>query len=216
MTLITPADDTDRTALAPDLRALDDRAARAWAERMAVRELGGSDYAVATESGHTYVVDLAARTCTCPDHRIRGEHCKHLRRVAIEITARRVAPPGKQRARCDACGTETFVPEGAPTPHLCGTCRLDAGDIVRDRETGKRLVVVRVTDDRADERVIESTGDSVAAHETNDGYPTDDLVVDAVYLSGAVGGGSSREYAFPHSRLERTDTQLLDFLDDGE
>ncbi|MFC6974931.1 SWIM zinc finger family protein [Halomicroarcula sp. GCM10025709] len=213
MTLLTPPDDTDRTALAPDLRSLTDRAARAWTERMAVRELGDGEYAVTTDSGHTYVVDLPDRSCSCPDHRIRGEHCKHLRRIAIEITARRVPAPGMQRARCDACGTETFVDEEVPAPHLCETCRLDPGDVVRDRETGKRLVVVRVTDDRADERIIESTGRSVAAHETNEGYPATDLVVDAVYLPAAVREESPREYAFPHSRLERTDAQLLDFLD---
>ncbi|WP_324760214.1 SWIM zinc finger family protein [Haloarcula sp. GH36] len=205
MTVLTPPDDTDRTALAPDFRTLADRAARAWTERMAVRELGDGEYAVTAESGRTYVVDVPERSCSCPDHRIRGERCKHLRRVAIEITARRVPAPGTRRARCDACGTETFVNEDASTPHLCEPCRLDPGDVVRDRETDKRLVVVRVTDDRADERIVEATGRSVAAHGTNDGYPAGDLVVDAVYLPAAVRSESPREYAFPHSRLERVD-----------
>lgn len=27
--------------------------------------------------GETYTVDLRERTCTCPDHRIRGVACKH-------------------------------------------------------------------------------------------------------------------------------------------
>jgi hypothetical protein len=47
-----------KTALAPDLRRLDDRAARAWTERMAVHPLGET-YAVNSESGARYVVDPA-------------------------------------------------------------------------------------------------------------------------------------------------------------
>jgi len=176
---------------------------------MAVEPLSGSEYAVTTESDHTYVVDLVERTCSCPDNTIRHERCKHLRRVAIEITARRVAPPGKQRATCDACGTVTFVEEDADTPHLCGPCRLDPGDLVVDRETGDRLVVADVLDDRADEYVIDATGDTVVEHETNDGYPTDDLVVEATYLSAAARSDEPRRYAFPHSRLRRTDDAAL-------
>jgi len=213
MTLIEPTADRESTALAPDLSALPDRAARAWTERMAVSPRQGSTYAVTTESGHTYLVDVKRRSCSCPDNRIRGEHCKHLRRVAIEITARRVAPPGKQRATCDACGTVTFVDEDARAPHLCERCRLVPGDVVRDRETGDRLVVVRVTDERASERVVEATGETVAAYDTNAGYPDDDLVVEATYLTDAVRSDDPRRYAFPRSRLERTDERLVDTLD---
>ena len=95
MTLITPSDDTEPTALAPDPERLDARSRRAWTERMLVDRREDETYAVTTESGHTYRVDLREHDCSCPDHRIRGEQCKHLRRVAIEITARRVAPPGR-------------------------------------------------------------------------------------------------------------------------
>jgi hypothetical protein len=211
MTLIEPTDDRGPTALAPDLRDMDDRAARAWAEPMAVHPREDGTYAVSTASGHTYVVDLTDRTCTCPDHRIRGEHCKHLRRVAIEITARRVAPPGKQRARCDACAAVTFVPAAAAEPHLCPTCRLVPGDIVVDRETGDRLVVVGVAAERADEWVVEASGKAIADYETNDGYPTDDIVVEATYLTDALRSDRPRRYSFPHSRLRRADdTALVD------
>jgi len=117
-----PASDR-RTALAPDLRTMPDRAARAWAERMAVRPLG-DEYAVDSQSGATYVVDPVAGTCTCPDHRIRKETCKHLRRVAIEITTKRVPPPGKRRAECVACGADAFVPEDAVVA-LCRNCRVE-------------------------------------------------------------------------------------------
>ncbi|MFB6224478.1 MAG: SWIM zinc finger family protein [Haloarcula sp.] len=209
MTLIEPSADRQSTALAPDLRSLPDRAARAWTERMAVHPRSGSTYAVATESDSTYLVDIAQRSCSCPDNRLRGEHCKHLRRVAIEITARRVAPPGKQRANCDACGTVTFVSGDAPTPHLCSHCRLDTGDIVQDRETGNRLVITAVTDSLAGEWTIEAIDETVADYDTNDGYPTDDLVVLAAYLSDAVGTTDPKKYAFPLSRLRRVEDAEL-------
>jgi len=204
MTLIHPTDRSRKTALAPDLRRLDERAARAWTEQMAVRPLSGTRYAVDSASGATYVVDVAAGTCTCPDHQIRGERCKHIRRVAIEITAHRVPPPGRTWAVCDACGSETFVPEGAPEPHLCGICRLEPGEIVLDRETGDRLVVSRVTDRRASDVRIDATDSTVADYPTNEGYPADDLVVEATYL-----GDGGRRYSFPHSRLRRTDDAAL-------
>ncbi|WP_336336135.1 SWIM zinc finger family protein [Haloarcula brevis] len=209
MTLIEPAADRQSTALAPDLRSLPDRAARAWTERMAVRPRADGTYAVTTESDSTYLVDITQQSCACPDNRIRGEHCKHLRRVAIEITARRVAPPGKDRATCDACGTVTFVGPDAPTPHLCGQCRLETGDIVRDRETGDRLVVTAVTDTLADDWTVEATGQTVADYDTNDGYPDDDIVVLATYLSAAVSETDPREYAFPLSRLRRAEDAEL-------
>jgi hypothetical protein len=210
MTLIESPEDGEPTALAPDPERLEPRSRRAWTEQMGTVQREDGTYAVRTESGHTYRVDLHAHTCSCPDHRMRGEQCKHLRRVAIEITARRLAPPGKRRATCDACGRVTFVGPEADPPHRCRQCRLVAGDVVLDRETGKRLVVARVTDDRADERVIEATGDTVAAYEQNDGYPADDPVVEATYLTEAVRQESPRRYAFPRSRLERTNAELVD------
>lgn len=209
MTLIAPSDDTEPTALAPDPERLDARSRRAWTERMLVDRREDDTYAVTTESGHTYRVDVREHSCSCPDHRIRGEQCKHLRRVAIEITARRVAPPGRERARCDVCGSVTFVARDAVPPHRCRDCGLVPGDVVVDRETGKRLVVARVLDERADEHVIEATGQTVADYEHNDGYPADDRVVEATYLSD-VRRSSPRRYAFPRSRLDRTDEQLLE------
>jgi hypothetical protein len=210
MTLIERPDAGEPTALAPDPDRLDPRAARAWTERMTVTQREDDSYAVTTESGHTYRVDLRGNDCSCPDHRIRGEQCKHLRRVAIEITARRVAPPGHRRARCDACGTVTFVGRDADPPHRCRHCHLVSGDVVLDRETGKRLVVARVTDERADERRIDATGETVAEYARNDGYPAEDPVVEATYLTDATRSDTPRRYAFPRSRLERTDAQLVE------
>jgi len=172
---------------------------------MAVRPLGGGRYAVDSESGATYVVDLPASTCSCPDHRIRGERCKHLRRVGIEITTRRLPAPGKRAVHCEACGMDTFVPDGEGPPDLCAACRLEPGDVVRDRETDDRLVVARVTPVRADDVVIEGVGETVADYATNEGYPTDDLVVEAVFLGDLARRASPRRYSFPLSRLERVD-----------
>ncbi|MFB6087390.1 MAG: SWIM zinc finger family protein [Haloarculaceae archaeon] len=196
-----------KTALAPDVRRLDDRAARAWTERMAVRPLRGARYAVDSESGATYTVDLATHACTCPDHEIRGETCKHLRRVAIEITARRVPPPGKRRADCAVCGRETHADRGTALPR-CENCRLDPGDVVQDRETGDRLVVARGTDRRADEVTIDAADCTVAAYEGNEGYPADDPVVEARYLVDAA-RDVDRAYSFPRSRLDRVDDAAL-------
>lgn len=211
MTDIRPRASARKTALAPDLRRMDDRAARAWTERMAVRPLDGARYAVDSQSGATYVVDLDAHSCTCPDHQLRDETCKHMRRVAIEISTRRVPPPGKRRATCAACGVDTFA-DVAADPPLCENCRLEPGDIVRDRERDDRLVVARVTPDRADEVTIAAADCTVAEYEANEGYPADDLVVEAVYL-GDLGRGDdpreARRYSFPHSRLERVDDAAL-------
>ncbi len=172
---------------------------------MAVRPLGDGRYAVDSQSGATYVVDLPDGSCTCPDNQIRHNRCKHIRRVGIEITTRRVPAPGKESVSCDACGIETFVPETEEEPHLCAACRLENGDVVRDREADDRLVVVRVTPERADEVVIEGVGETVADYATNADYPDDDLVVEVVYLSDLARAESPRRYSFPLSRLERVD-----------
>lgn len=210
MTLINHPDRSQKTPLAPDLRRLDERAARAWTESMAVRSLSGSRYAVDSQSGQTYIVDLADGSCSCPDHQIRHQQCKHLRRVALEITAHRVAPPGRRWANCDACGNETLVAEDAEMPHLCGTCYLESGDVVIDRETGDRLVVQRVTDRRAHSVEIPAADTTVAEYPTNRGYPVDDLVVEASYLSDAR-ADEPRRYSFPLSRLRRAeDVEIID------
>jgi hypothetical protein len=115
-----------KVALAPDLRQLDDRAARASVERMAVTPLAGGCYRVESEGG-TDTVDLPGRRCTCPDHGYRGVECKHRRRVAIEVTRDVVPPPGKREAACAVCDEESFVPETADPP-LCDDSRLEPGD----------------------------------------------------------------------------------------
>jgi hypothetical protein len=208
---IHPSDPDRKTALAPDVRRLDERAARAWTERMAVRPLEDGRYAVDSESGATYVVDLGAHSCTCPDHQIRGKTCKHIRRVAIEITSRRVPPPGKRRVDCSACGVETLVDRDADASHVCAACRLDPGDVVTDRETGDRLVVTEMTADRADETRIKSTDSTVADYPTNEGYPADDVVVEVVYLAAVARSDCPKRYLFPRSRLARIeDAQLVE------
>lgn len=64
----------------------------------------GACYDVQSESGATYQVDVADRTCTCPDWAKRGrdlgeQGCKYLRRVDLEILARRLPRPDGRFAR---------------------------------------------------------------------------------------------------------------------
>jgi len=207
MTGINRTKRDDAVALAPDLSELPERSRRAWVERMAVGKRGDR-YVVDSESGETYTVDPLSGSCTCPDHEIRDETCKHLRRVAIEINTGRTPPPGRRRATCRACGVGAFVPADADPP-LCDACRVETGDVVVDRETGDRLVVRAVTDRRAHDVRVEGTNQSVAAYPTNEGYPADDLVVEAAYLAAAGRREAPKAYSFPLSRLELTDDAAI-------
>ena len=64
------------------------RTRRALCEDMTVRYgERGPRYEVHSESGNTYTVDVAAATCSCPDHEKRAVRCKHLRRVDLSIRA---------------------------------------------------------------------------------------------------------------------------------
>jgi len=210
----TTGDGTGRTGagpqpLAPDTSRLDGRSARAWTEPMTVRATGEGRYDVENGAGRTYRVDLPDGDCTCPDHRIRGERCKHLRRVAIEVTRGRIPAPGQVRGTCRGCGREGFVPEGGPD--YCRGCRLESGDLATDRETGDAVLVVRVTADRADAVAVDGTGRSVADYETNAGYPRDDPVVEVVYpFDGGEPLADRRRYSFPHSRLAPRDAAIVD------
>ena len=203
---------------------LDSRSFRARTERMAVTALGGSVYEVDTDHETNYLVDLELGRCTCPDHVFRDVRCKHIRRVAMEITAGRVPPPGKRFVACERCDERLVVPERDDGPYLCERCEFRPGDAVVDRETGDLLIVVRVTDRRANEVVVPDREVSVADYPTNEGYPADDLVVEAIYPLPANLRSSSldryrvRAYSFPISRLDprrrRADedqTSLTDF-----
>lgn len=187
---------------------LDSRSFRARSERMAVSALGGSVYEVDTDHDTNYLVDLELGRCTCPDHVFRDVRCKHIRRVAMEITAGRVPAPGKQFVACERCGERLVVSERDGGPHFCEECELRPGDAVVDRETDDLLIVVRVTNRRANEVVVPDREVSVADYPTNEGYPADDLVVEAVYplpanlRSSSVNRYRVRRYSFPLSRLE--------------
>lgn len=215
----TPTDGGRRTRpgaprpqpLAPDTSRLEGRSARAWTEPMAVTALGEGRYEVVNREGRAYVVDLPESDCTCPDHRMRDERCKHLRRVAIEVTRGRVPAPGKRRGTCRVCGREGYVPESGPA--LCADCRLEPGDLATDRETGDCVVVVRVTGSAAEDVPVTGAGVSVADYHTNEGYPRDDPVVEVVYPFGGdpdVPLAERRRYSFPHSRLLPRDEALVD------
>jgi hypothetical protein len=55
----------------------------------------GGVYEVQSASGNTYEVDVASKTCTCPDFTKRQPSggCKHLRRADIEIHSGTVPRP---------------------------------------------------------------------------------------------------------------------------
>ncbi|WP_128477123.1 SWIM zinc finger family protein [Halorussus pelagicus] len=206
----TTASERTRTSLPPVEGVTDRRSQRARMERMAVTSLGGGGvYEVESQSGHTYSVDLPGGRCTCPDHNFRGVRCKHIRRVAMEVTAGRVAPPGKQAVACHNCGEKRFADETDAGPHLCEECGLDPGETVVDRETGDLLVVVRTTPRRADEVEITGHDCTVAAYSTNQNYRADDVVVEAMYPTPAGLDADElqprhlRRYSFPRGRLAR-------------
>jgi len=178
---------------------------------MAVDPIDGGRYAVESGSGATYVVDLPRGDCTCPDHEIRGERCKHLRRVAIEVTERRVPPPGYREGRCSCCRRPAFLPE--PGPPLCPDCWLEGGDVAVDRETGDTVVVRRTTTTPASEYRIGAAGCTVAEYPRNDGYPPEDPVVEVVYPFDGdpdVDLEDLRGYAFPRSRLSARDAAIVE------
>ena len=207
----TTASKRTRAPLAPagDVSDLDIRSRRARTERMAVTPLGGGIYEVESQSGHVYSVDLLGSRCTCPDHNFRGTRCKHLRRVAIEVTEGRVPPPGKEAVACINCGDEMVVDETDAGPHLCEECTLQPGEAVVDRETGDLLVVAETTGRRADEVEITGRNATVAAYPSNEGYREDDVVVEAMYPIPAGLDADElqprhlRRYSFPRGRLVR-------------
>lgn len=191
----------------------DARAERARTEPMAVLPAGEGWYDVVTEDRDAYAVDLLAGTCTCPDHRIRGARCKHLRRVALEVTAGLVPPPGYRAADCANCGAEHVVADGVPDPVYCATCTLSPGEFVLDDAAGDLVAVVRTTDRRADETPIPGTGYTVASYPGNGDYPDRDVVVEVVYPPPAdlddreLAARHLRRYSFPRSRLRRPPTR---------
>lgn len=186
------------------------RAGRARAEPMAVVPLGGGRYDVVAADDHVYTVTLPDGTCTCPDHEHRGVRCKHVRRVAIDVTAGRVPDPDQVTRDCAVCGAETFVDAETDPPHFCATHALAPGDRAVDRETGDHVFVVGLTDLRADEVTIRTSAGTVADYPTNADYPPTDPVVAAVYPHAEVTEDGPvpdalRVYSFPASRLRRAD-----------
>ena len=188
----------------------DRRTVRARTEPMAVHPLRDDEaYLVDTEGG-SYVVDPARERCDCPDNEIRGKRCKHLRRVELEVGIGRVPAPGERVAACAVCGGGVFVPVRETGAFLCGDHRPAVGSFVRDRETGKLLVVVRVTTERADEYET-GEGRLISDYGTNAEYGDHEPVVEAVYAgnapasSGPLDVSGRKRYGFPASRLRRLD-----------
>lgn len=198
----------ERVALDPGGRD-ETRAERARSEPMAVVPIGGGCYDVVSGADQVYTVDLVDGRCTCADYRYRRARCKHLRRVAIDVTERRVPAPGQRAATCGDCGRRVFVEETRPDPVYCEDCDLVTGDFVRDREAGTLLVVVRPTTRRADEVSVPGREQTVAEYAGNEAYDPADPVVEVVYPLPAgldpdeLRDHHLRRYSFPRGRLER-------------
>lgn len=187
----------------------DERSERALSESMTVRRLPDRRYVVDTDGG-TYVVALDAASCTCPDHAIRGARCKHLRRVALSVTAGVVPAPDERVGACAVCGTETFVPADDRGSHLCDRHAFDPGTVVGDRETGKRLVVTAVTTERADAYRTDA-GRALADYESNAACGAHEPAVEAVYVESLrpeTALADLKTYAFPASRLTASPDRL--------
>jgi len=190
---------------------LEERSRRARTEPMSVLPLGDGLYEVESASEHTYLVDLEGGRCTCPDHVFRTVRCKHIRRVAIEITEGRTPPPGKLSVPCRDCSTPVFVDEddvATNTVVYCDAHTIWPGDPVRDRETGDRLTVVDVSNLRADAVEIGAADCTVAEYATNEGYEPDVPVVGAIYPHATVATNgvipnSLKVYVYPRTRLEK-------------
>ncbi|APW97190.1 hypothetical protein CHINAEXTREME_05130 [Halobiforma lacisalsi AJ5] len=193
----------------PEVDRLEQRSLRARTEPMSVLPLGDGLYEVESASDNTYLVDLEAGRCTCPDHVFRGGRCKHVRRVAIEITEGRTPPPGEIALECHDCDAPVFVDEDeAIEPAYCDEHAIYPGAPVVDRETGDRLTVVDVSEYRADAVEIPAADRTVADYWTNEDYDPDVPVVGAVYphanvKSNGVVPSSLKVYVFPRTRLEK-------------
>jgi len=176
---------------------------------MAVAPIGDGYYDVVTEENHVYTVNLPGGTCTCPDSRLRGARCKHVRRVAIDVSEGRVPQPGQRRADCADCGRPFFVAEDQEDPVYCAQCTLQPGEYVIDRETGDLVVVVRTTDRRAGEVTVPGTDHSIAEHPTNGGYGPDEPLVEVLYPlpvgvePDEIRARHLKRYSFPRRRLTR-------------
>jgi len=80
----------------PSQEELEPRTKRARTEEMDVSLLQkGGIYEVQSESGNIYEVDIASKTCTCPDFTKRNPSggCKHLRRADLEVRSGNVPRP---------------------------------------------------------------------------------------------------------------------------
>lgn len=197
------------TVLAPDAGALNEQARQAWTEPMAVTPLGGGRYGIEDADGAEHVVDLLDGTCSCSGHEHREAPCKHRRRVAIEINHRRLPSPREVTVRCRRCGRrtemETSTDGGRDSRRLCDDCRIEPGDLVFDREREEKvpLVVVAVTDQRADEVEIPRAGCTVAEYGDNRRYSPGAPVVDVIYPYSVTDSRRPKRYSFPLPRLER-------------
>jgi hypothetical protein len=169
--------------------------------------------------GDAYLVDCQEETryvtlgpgeCSC-GQAAPEDPCEHVRRIAIEINLGRVPAPGERTADCSGCGRPVAVTAADSPPPLCPECHLAPGDVVVDieGETETPLLVVSEPGRPADMVTVHGEEQTVAEHPTNDGFPPDSPVVEAIYPQAVSTDREPRRYLFPLARL-RTPTALDD------
>lgn len=116
--------------------------------------------------------------------------------------------PDPDHVGLQATDGQTVVGEG---PVYCAAHEIGPGDLVVDRETGDRLVVVARAPLPATAVRISDRETTVAAHPTNERYSGADPVVGAIYPHASIDPTGPtpdhlRIYVFPRTRLSRVPT----------
>lgn len=183
---------------------------RAWFEPMTVNRLDGRRWVVEDTGDTGHVVTLDRGECTCPAHRRGASPCRHVRRIAMAVNGGRYSPPERSSARSPRANGAGPTRTGTRT-RSPGERGIEPGTVVFDRErpAAPPMLVVGVSDERADEVTVPGDGRSVAEYGRNRRYDPADRVVDVVYPHAVGGATEPPRYSFPVSRLETRDDDTI-------
>ena len=155
--------ETPEKKLIADGGEVEPRTRRAREEDMDVtlKQKGGI-YEVHSQSGNTYEVDVAGKTCSCPDWEEREPEggCKHMRRVDMEIRSGDVPKP-------DGSIPEVALADGGAEASV----RAKIEEAIEERES-------EIAELEAEVRELRFVLDTMESVESGDGLP--EMVVEAV------------------------------------